>query len=289
MPQQETLRSFLVDLGWRSDGNGERRFIAAVEGATLKANLLASGIEAMAKSISSSLQKVSEDYRGLSALEDITKATAPTILSLGYAFQQVGLGADQAKGMLKTVADSLRTYNSANEFYYNQLGIHQDKITKAISVNTREAQQHLAAMTPAQAKQYEELTGISDDIVQLWRTRGGEMQDLADQFQGKMLDFGINQNTVDVNTRFAKDLTDLFATVDLAYDSMATQLTVALTPGVEGLKNWLDSHGPEVSASLKEIGQGLSILRSTRAAISRPRSTPGLATPATLGSEHLLA
>jgi hypothetical protein len=37
MPQQDTIRSFLVDLGWRSDSSGERRFIGAIEGATLKA------------------------------------------------------------------------------------------------------------------------------------------------------------------------------------------------------------------------------------------------------------
>jgi len=47
--QHETIREFLIGLGYKNDAAGERRFTGAIESATLKANLLATALEDMAR------------------------------------------------------------------------------------------------------------------------------------------------------------------------------------------------------------------------------------------------
>jgi hypothetical protein len=46
---EEILRSFLVALDWKNEAAHQKEFVGAIEGATLKANLLAAGIAEMAE------------------------------------------------------------------------------------------------------------------------------------------------------------------------------------------------------------------------------------------------
>ena len=49
----DTIREFLVGIGFKVDQSSERQFTSAMEGAVLRANLLATAIEAMARTVAS--------------------------------------------------------------------------------------------------------------------------------------------------------------------------------------------------------------------------------------------
>ena len=65
---EEVLRSFLIALNWKNEAHQQKQFVGAIESATLKANLLADGIRAMAESIAGSLTRTSNDFLQLGVL-----------------------------------------------------------------------------------------------------------------------------------------------------------------------------------------------------------------------------
>ena len=87
---EEILRSFIVALDWKNEAAQQKQFVGAIKSATLKANLLADGIVAMAKSISGSIESASQDFLKLGLLASQTKASVQTIISLQQALKQVG-------------------------------------------------------------------------------------------------------------------------------------------------------------------------------------------------------
>jgi hypothetical protein len=181
MTNEEVLRSLIVSLGWQNDQQSERRFVSAIEGATLKANLLAKGIEDLAESVAKNIGAITEKYQAIYNLESITKTSSETILGLRFAFKQIGLGATEADSTLRGVADSLRALNSGNSVYFEKFGIYQNKVTKEITTNFRAGQDNLRNMSDAEVRIWEKQAGLSDDMVQDIRNRGGEMQDFIDQ------------------------------------------------------------------------------------------------------------
>ena len=90
---EEVLRSFLIALNWKNEAHQQKQFVGAIESATLKANLLADGIRAMAESIAGSLTRTSNDFLQLGVLASQTRASASSILVLQQAFAKFGVSA----------------------------------------------------------------------------------------------------------------------------------------------------------------------------------------------------
>jgi hypothetical protein len=61
----EAIREFLVSLGFKVDDSTERRFIGALEGATLRAKLLGDAIESMARTVVDKVGQVAEQFEQL--------------------------------------------------------------------------------------------------------------------------------------------------------------------------------------------------------------------------------
>jgi hypothetical protein len=101
-------------LGWKNEAAQQKEFVGAVESATLKANLLADGIAAMAKSIARSIENSSQQFLQLGIMADQTKTSISTILSLQQAFVQFGSTAGEANSVISTISNSLRSMNDGN-------------------------------------------------------------------------------------------------------------------------------------------------------------------------------
>jgi hypothetical protein len=111
---EEVLRSFLVALDWKNEAAHQKEFVGAIEGATLKANLLAQGIVEMAKSISSSVSGASEDFLKLGLLATQVNASVQTIVASRQAFKQIGADPQEAVSILQSVNNKMRSLNDGN-------------------------------------------------------------------------------------------------------------------------------------------------------------------------------
>ena len=61
----ETIKDFLVSVGFKVDGASERKFTDAIRSATLQADLLARGLEGAAKAIAKAVADISAGFESI--------------------------------------------------------------------------------------------------------------------------------------------------------------------------------------------------------------------------------
>jgi hypothetical protein len=87
----ETIREFLAGIGFLVDDASERRFVAALEGATLRAKLLGDAIEASARSVIDSVGKIAEQFEQLFYQSQRFGGSAASIKAFEYAVSQLAV------------------------------------------------------------------------------------------------------------------------------------------------------------------------------------------------------
>ena len=124
----ETLKEFMVAIGWESNKSQQKRFVGALQGATLRATVLGNVIEEMARKAWNSMSAMADSFDKLYFSTQRTGASAATIKNLGYAVEQLGGSADAAQASLEAMGQKLRE-NPGNITYLNALGFGLNKIT----------------------------------------------------------------------------------------------------------------------------------------------------------------
>ncbi len=117
----ETLKDFLISLGFKVDEAGARKFDAVVAGTTLKAIELGVKVEAAALSVVAFTAKIASGLDDLYWASQRTGATVEGIKQIGYAVSQVGGSVDGARGSLENLARFMRN-NPGAEGFLNRLG-----------------------------------------------------------------------------------------------------------------------------------------------------------------------
>ena len=251
---EEVLRSFLIALNWRNEIHQQKEFVGAIEGATLKANLLADGIAAMAKSIAGSLTSASQNFLQLGVLADQTRTSISTILSFQQTLKQFGGTAGEANSIIQTINQSLRSMNDGNLSYYQKFGVEQNKVTGQITIDLTKGQQNLAGLSDAAVSQFAELAHIPQNIAELIQHHGEEMQAALDKAQKTVKAFGIDQSVVDVQSRYARAIQDIWFDLDQVWTDFTTSIEAPITPALEGVDKWLVDHGEEIKTAVGQIG-----------------------------------
>jgi len=106
----ETIKDFLVSLGFQIDEAGARKFDAVVAGTTLKVVKLGAAVEASALSVVAYTAKIASALDNLYWMSQRTGATVAGIQQIGYAVSQMGGTVDGARASLESLA--LRTQQS---------------------------------------------------------------------------------------------------------------------------------------------------------------------------------
>ena len=118
----ETLKDFLISLGFKVDEAGARKFDAVVAGTTLKAIELGAKVELAAASVVAFTAKVASGLDNLYWASQRTGATVQGIKQIGFAVSQMGGSVDAARGSLENLSRFVRN-NPGAEGFLNRLGV----------------------------------------------------------------------------------------------------------------------------------------------------------------------
>lgn len=118
----ETIKDFLVSLGFQIDDAGARKFDSVVLGTTLNVVKLGAAVEATALSVVAFTAKIASGLDQLYWSSQRTGATVAGIQSIGYAASQAGSSAEAARGSLEGLARFMRN-NPGSEGFLNRLGV----------------------------------------------------------------------------------------------------------------------------------------------------------------------
>ncbi|EOC4971725.1 transglycosylase SLT domain-containing protein [Klebsiella aerogenes] len=253
----ETIKDFLVSLGFKVDESGERKFNAVLAGVTSNAIKTGFAVEAAALSVVAFTAKISQASDKLYWASQRTGATVQGLKQVSYAISQVGGSADSAMSSLESLARFIRT-NPGAEGFLNRLGVQ----TRDASGNMRDMAsiftgvgQKLSSMPYYRANQYASMLGIDENTLMAMR-RGvggfsGEYSAMA-----KAIGFNADQAAVSSN-RFMTSLRSFGEMAGMARDKIGSNLAGGLAGSLDKLRRQILDNFPKIERAITAVVKGI--------------------------------
>lgn len=253
----ETIKEFLVSLGFQVDSSGEKKFNAVLAGVTANAIKTGLAVEAAALSVVAYTAKIASGLDTLYWASQRTGATVQGIKAIGYAVSQVGGSADAARGSLESLARFVRN-NPGAEGFLNRLGVQ----TRDASGNMRDMSaiftgvgQKLSSMPYYRANQYASMLGIDENTLMAMR-RGiggfsGQYSAMA-----KAIGFNADQAAASSN-RFMTSLRSFGEMASMARDKIGSNLAGGLAGSLDKLRRHILDNFPRIEQTLTKAIKGI--------------------------------
>lgn len=233
MSSAETLRDFLVSLGFDVDESGAKKFSSVLGDVTSKAMKAGAAIEAAALTIVGFTAKISDGLDKLYWQSQRTGATANNIRSLGYAVKQAGGDVNGFSQSVERLASFLRN-NPGGEGFLRNMGIQ----TRDANGRLRDTASlvallgdKLAKMPMYRANQYAGMLGIDENTLMAMR-RG--IHGYSSEYALMMKAMGFNPDAAaKQGNAFMTQFSKMKAAMGIGKDKIGAELARVLTPGIE--------------------------------------------------------
>lgn len=253
----ETIKQFLVGLGFQVDETGMRKFEATLASATLKAVKLGTSVEAAAVSVVAFTAKIAAGLDNLYWSSQRTGATVQGIKQIGYAVSQAGGNADAARGALENLARFMRN-NPGAEGFLNRLGIQ----TRDASGNMRDMAavftgvgQKLSSMPYYRANQYAQMLGIDENTLMAMRRGVGQFS-AEYSAMTKAIGFNADQAARSSN-RFMTSLQAFGEMAGMARDKIGSNLADGLAGSLDNLRQRILENFPRIENTVTKVVKGI--------------------------------
>ena len=253
----ETLKDFLISLGFKVDDAGARKFDAIVTGATLKAIELGAKVELAAASVVAFTAKVAGSLDNLYWASQRTGATVEGIKRIGFAVSQMGGSVDAARGSLESLAQFIRTSPGA-EGFLNRLGVQ----TRDASGNMRDMAsiftgvgQRLSSMPYYRANQYAQMLGMDENTLLAMRRGIGEYMGQYNAMK-KAIGFNPDQAAAASN-RFMTSLRSFGEMAGMARDKIGSNLAGGLAGAIDNLRRQILDNFPKIERTINAVVKGI--------------------------------
>lgn len=253
----ETLKDFLISLGFKVDEAGARKFDAVVAGITLKAIELGVKVEAAALSVVAFAAKIASGLDDLYWASQRTGATVEGIKQIGYAVSQVGGSVDGARGSLENLARFMRN-NPGAEGFLNQLGVQ----TRDASGNMRDMAtiftgvgQRLSSMPYYRANQYAQMLGLDENTLMAMRRGIGQF---SGEYTAMAKAIGYNADVAAVSSnKFMTSLRSFGLMAGMARDKIGSSLADGLAGSLDRLRRQILENFPKIEGAITGTVKGI--------------------------------
>ena len=246
----ETLKDFLISLGFNVDEAGAKKFDAVVAGTTLKAIELGVKVEAAALSVVAFTAKIASSLDNLYWASQRIGATVEGIKQIGYAVSQVGGSADSARGSLENLARFIRN-NPGAEGFLNRLGVQ----TRDASGNMRDMAtiftgvgQRLSNMPYYRANQYAQMLGLDENTLMAMRRGIGQF---SGEYTAMAKAIGYNADVAAVSSnKFMTSLRSFGLMAGMARDKIGSNLADGLAGSIDTLRRQIMENFPKIEGAI---------------------------------------
>lgn len=253
----ETLKDFLISLGFKVDEAGARKFDAVVAGTTLKAIELGVKVEAAALSVVAFTAKIASGLDDLYWASQRTGATVEGIKQIGYAVSQVGGSVDGARGSLENLARFMRN-NPGAEGFLNRLGVQ----TRDASGNMRDMAtiftgvgQRLSSMPYYRANQYAQMLGLDENTLMAMRRGIGQF---SGEYNAMAKAIGYNADVAAVSSnKFMTSLRSFGLMAGMARDKIGSSLADGLSGSLDRLRRQILENFPKIEGAITSTVKGI--------------------------------
>ncbi|MFH3517704.1 lytic transglycosylase [Citrobacter sp. 70972423] len=253
----ETIKDFLVSLGFNLDESGYQKFNSVLTGATANAIKMGLAVEGAALSVVAFTAKIASGLDQLYWASQRTGATVQGIKAVGYAVSQVGGSADAARSSLESLSRFMRN-NPGAEGFLNRLGVQtrdaSGKMRDMSSIFTGVGQK-LSSMPYYRANQYAQMLGIDENTLMAMRRGVGQF---SAQYSAMAKAIGFNANEAAVSSnRFMTSLRAFSEAAGMARDKIGATLAGGLVGSMDNLRKQLLDNWPRIEAVLAKVIKGI--------------------------------
>lgn len=253
----ETIKDFLVSLGFSVDDAGAKKFGSVLAGTTANVIKMGLAVEGVALSVVAFTAKIASSLDNLYWASQRTGATVQGIQSIGYAVSQVGGSADAARGSLESLARFIRN-NPGAEGFLNRLGVQ----TRDASGNMRDMAaiftgvgQKLSGMPYYRANQYAQMLGIDENTLMAMRRGVGQFSAQYSEMV-KAIGFNADQAALSSN-RFMTSLKSLGEMAGMARDKIGSNLADGLAGQIDNLRKKIIENFPKIEVTITKVIKGI--------------------------------
>ncbi|KNY19140.1 phage tail tape measure protein [Methylobacterium sp. ARG-1] len=253
----ETIKDFLVSVGFKVDGSSERKFTDAIRSATLQADLLARGLEGAAIAIAKAVASISAGFESVYYTAQRANTSVSSLRAMTYALSQLGTSAGSAQSSLSNFGRRLATDPGA------------ESMLKAIGVRTRDASGKLRDTTKLfeefgrvtqkmptyVALGYAQQLGVDEDTMRAMREQPELLARLRHEQEEYARSIGMNQDeAARKGQQFMQSLRRLQMVVTLVSEKILSELAPAMKAFVDQIIEWIRQNPDAIRDGLVQIG-----------------------------------
>ncbi len=253
----ETIKDFLVSLGFSVDDAGAKKFGSVLAGTTANVIKMGLAVEGAALSVVAFTAKIASGLDNLYWASQRTGATVQGIQSIGYAVSQVGGSVDAARTSLESLSRFVRN-NPGAEGFLNRLGVQ----TRDASGNMRDMAaiftgvgQKLSSMPYYRANQYAQMLGIDENTLMAMRRGVGGF---SGQYSAMAKAIGFNADEAALSSnRFMTSLKSLGEMAGMARDKIGSNLADGLAGQIDNLRKKIIENFPKIEVTITKVIKGI--------------------------------
>ncbi|ECC3683903.1 transglycosylase SLT domain-containing protein [Salmonella enterica subsp. enterica] len=253
----DTIKDFLVSLGFDIDQAGANNFETVLKGVTANVMKVGAVVEGAALSIVGFTTRIANGLDKIYWASQRTGASIQGIKALGYAASQTGASAESAMSSLEGLAGFMRSNPGAAGFL-NRLGVQtrdaSGKMRDTASIFTGVGQK-LNNMPYYRAKQYAQMLGIDENTLMAMR-RG--MNGFTADYQSMLQKTGFNADKAAVQSnKFMTSMRGLTSLFDIMRDKIGSNLAGGLAGSLDSLRRRILDNFPKIEETLTKVIKGV--------------------------------
>lgn len=253
----DTIKDFLVSLGFDIDQAGANKFEAVLKGVTANVLKVGAVVEGAALSIVGFTTQIANGLDKIYWASQRTGASVQGIKALGYAASQTGASAESAMSSLEGLAGFMRS-NPGAEGFLNRLGVQtrdaSGKMRDTAAIFTGVGQR-LSSMPYYRANQYAQMLGLDENTLMAMRRGVGEYMGQYNAMK-KAIGFNPDQAAAASN-RFMTSLRSLSEAASMARDKIGSNLADGLAGSLDRLRRQILDNFPKIEGAITATVKGI--------------------------------
>ena len=253
----DTIRDYLVSLGFDIDGAGQAKFEATLKGVAANVVKLGAIVESTGLAIVGFTASIASGLDKLYWAAERTGASVNGSKALGYAASQTGSSAEAAQNSLESLARFMRS-NPGAEGFLNRLGVQ----TRDASGQMRDMSaiftgvgQRLSSMPYYRANQFAQMLGIDENTLMAMR-RG--MSGFTAEYQSMMQKTGFDADrAAQQSNKFMTSMRNFVSLLGILRDKVGSNLAGGLSGTLNNLSKQMLENWPKIEGVVTKIVKGV--------------------------------
>ncbi len=253
----DTIREFLVGLGFKVDEAGQKKFMDGVQSATLQVIKLGMAVKTASAAVVASVGVIADQMESLYYASQRTGAAVANIQALGFAAAQMGSSAEAARGSLESLARFMRNSPGA-EGLLHSIGVQTRQANGALRDTTEimgDLGARFAQMPYYLANTYAQALGIDEKTLMAMREG---MDQFGDEYRAMLAKAGMDsQAAAKSSHEFMNEVRSLGAAFVILGQKVATTLTTKLTGDLHRFRDGVVDNFGRIAGIIEKVAGGI--------------------------------